>query len=300
LIVFAPVLFWNASHDWASFRFQGGRAAFAGDGPGLPLLDTIGGQAVWLLPWIWIPLLVVLFGALRRGSADPRRWLLVCLGAGPIVAFTLLAALGRRGLPHWSLPGYFMLLPALGASLKDRLERGDRWTRRWLWASAAGILFVFGLLVGQLRDGVVDRVAPDLLTRGDPTDDLLQWREPVVASLSGWGYPRAGVTIAGSDWADAAKLAYALGPAVRVVSVGDDVRGFEAVSSQRSLVGQDILLLASRSAHKIEPMIAYSPYFVHMIPLGMIQVGRPGPQGVTLTAYLCRRLLQPIPQVGHR
>lgn len=296
LIVFSPVLFWNASHAWASFRFQGGRATAAVARGGSPLLDTIAGQAAWMLPWLWVPLLGVLVGALRRCHADPRRWLLVCLGVGPIAVFTLLAALGQRGLPHWSAPGYFMLLPALGRSLQDRLARGERVARRWLWAGVVGLALVLGLLVSQLRGGWIDRLAPQLVARGDPTDDLLQWRQPVLTGLAAWGYPRAGVTIAGSDWVDAAKLAYALGPAVRVVSVGDDVRGFEYVSSQRSLVGQDMLLIARRSPHRTEPMIAYSAYFMRLVPLGLIQVGPPESRGVTLGVYLGRNLLEPLPQ----
>ena len=79
-----------------------------------PFLDDLAGQATWILPWIWIPLLVVLFAGLRTGPRDARRWLLVCLGAGPILGFTFLTMLGERGHPHWQAPGYFMLLPILG------------------------------------------------------------------------------------------------------------------------------------------------------------------------------------------
>ena len=114
-MTFLPVLVWNATHEWASFRFQGGRAVPLEETGGTTLLDSVAGQAAWTLPWVWVPLLVVLVAALRAGPPDDRRWLLGCLASGPILAFTLLAAVGARGLPHWEAPGYFMALPLLGA-----------------------------------------------------------------------------------------------------------------------------------------------------------------------------------------
>ncbi|HTD41574.1 MAG TPA: glycosyltransferase family 39 protein, partial [Mucilaginibacter sp.] len=57
-IIFAfPVLWWNYNNNWASFVFQGSRA---GTGKKFELhfnwfFRSIGGQALWLLPWIWVP-----------------------------------------------------------------------------------------------------------------------------------------------------------------------------------------------------------------------------------------------------
>src|SRR5438445_635951 len=53
-----PVLIWNYQNDWISFAFQGARA---GSGREFTLhfdwfFTSIAGQAMWLLPWIWGPL----------------------------------------------------------------------------------------------------------------------------------------------------------------------------------------------------------------------------------------------------
>lgn len=299
LLVFLPVIVWNAQNEWASIRFQGSRAVPLPGEQDTPLLDSILGQATWILPWIWIPLLGVLAVALRRGPRDPARWLLVCLGAGPVLFFTLVAALGRRGLPHWQAPGYFMLLPLLGASVAARLERRDPWVRPWLWLSAGGLACVLLVLVTHVSTGWIARVAPSALERGDPTDDLLQWR-PVVRQLRRWGYPRPGVAMVAATWADAAKLAYALGPGTPVGSVGPDPRGFEYVESQASLVGQTLLLVARRRAGTVEPMVLYGPYFDRITPLGSVAITRQGQEGVTVSAYLAEHLLRPFPPARRR
>jgi 4-amino-4-deoxy-L-arabinose transferase-like glycosyltransferase len=292
--VFLPVVVWNARHGWASIRFQGGRAVPLDARQDAPLLGSIAGQAAWMLPWIWVPLLVVMADALRRGPRAPRRWLLFCLGVGPVAFFTLVAAAGRRGLPHWEAPGYFMLLPLLGAWISEKLDGGP-WVRRWLVGSVAGLGVALALVVSEVRTGWISRAAPGLLARGDPTDDLIPWT-PVAQQLQTWGYPRRGVVIAGAIWADAAKLAYALGPDVPVASVGGDPRGFEFVRSQESVVGHDVLLVARRRSGEMEPMLVYAAYFERITPLGTIALERQGHEAVLVSAYLGERFLRPLPR----
>ena len=185
-LVFTPVLVWNATHDWASLRFQGGRAGTLDEGHGIPFLDSVGGQALWMTPWIWLPLLLALLGALRRGPRDERRFLLACLAVGPIAVFTLLTALGVRGLAHWSAPGYFFALPLLADSVARRLDRGDRWTQLWLWGSAVASALLVVVLASHALTGWLGRRTPWLFARGDPTQDLIPW-DAVASQLAAWG-----------------------------------------------------------------------------------------------------------------
>jgi 4-amino-4-deoxy-L-arabinose transferase-like glycosyltransferase len=294
ILVFSPVLYWNATHGWASFRFQGGRAQPLTPENDTPFWGSIAGQAAWMLPWIWIPLLVCLATALRRGPRDISRWFLACLGAGPILFFTAITLFGRRGLPHWQAPGYFWLLPLLGASLAQRLEARAFWTRAWLLGSVLALPLLFLLVGVQVQTGLLGRVLPALLEKGDPTVDLLSWR-PVVARLRRWGYPKPGLPIVGATWVDAAKLGYALGPKVEIASVGGDPRGFEFVTSQGSLVGRDLLLVASRRAGYPEPMVAYAPYFARITGIGTVSILRAGTEEIAVSVYLGEQLLKPVP-----
>ena len=128
LLVFSPVLIWNAQHGWVSFLFQGGRSG----APHLNLVAPfalIGLQSLLLAPWIFIPLVVLFVRALWRGPAEEKDFFLACLAAFPIVLFTLVAFWSSgRILPHWVAPGYLMLFPLLGAEVARRLDRP--WVRR--------------------------------------------------------------------------------------------------------------------------------------------------------------------------
>ena len=296
-MTFLPVLVWNATHEWASFRFQGGRAVPLEETGGTTLLDSVAGQAAWTLPWVWVPLLVVLVAALRAGPRDDRRWLLACLASGPILAFTLLAAVGARGLPHWEAPGYFMALPLLGAWVAhEGLAR--LWARRWLWGCAVGFLLVVLGLVTQARTGWLRSAAPGGFARGDPTDDLLDWTL-VAQQLRAWGFPRQGSLIAAGRWEDAAKMSYAMGPGVEVTCVGDDPRGFAFTRIPVANLGRDIVLVVRRRAGR-EPLAAYAAYFDALEFLGNVPIERGGREEITVSVYLGHRLRGPLPLLQRR
>ena len=101
-IIAIPVLVWNAENNWVSFVFQGSRA---GSNEGFTLhfdwfLRGIAGQAVWLAPWIWVPLLVVLIRSFNLGKKVPVHSFCFWTAVLPIVVFTL--------IPLWADTGYLL------------------------------------------------------------------------------------------------------------------------------------------------------------------------------------------------
>jgi 4-amino-4-deoxy-L-arabinose transferase-like glycosyltransferase len=122
VILFAPVLLWNYAHDWASLTFQGSRALPSGFSLQRAALD-LGGQLLYLLPWIALSLLFALACAMRCGARDEAGWLLACLAFAPIVAFSL-AGLWTKVLPHWPAIGW--LFTTWTAACRDRADATAR------------------------------------------------------------------------------------------------------------------------------------------------------------------------------
>jgi 4-amino-4-deoxy-L-arabinose transferase-like glycosyltransferase len=118
LAVFSPVPIWNATHGWASFAFQGDRASGLRFRPLMPI-QVLAGEALFVLPWIWLPMMILFVRGFRQNWQER---LLVWLAAPPIVAFALIAAWSsQRVLFHWAAPGYLMLFPLLGRAIAERV-----------------------------------------------------------------------------------------------------------------------------------------------------------------------------------
>ena len=245
-LLFAPVLAWNAVHGWESFAFQASRAEGWHLRP-LEPLATLGGEALFVLPWIWLPLMIVLVMALRRGPDAWRPWLLSCLALPPIVVFTAVSAwASQRVLFHWAAPGYLMLFPLLGDAVSRWLERR---AVRWAIAGTAGFV-IFGMVTvaSQVRFGwlhpVIMAVAPQ-----DPTVQAIDW-----TSLGDGLPPHALVGV--PDWRDAGKIAYALGPRVTTVCLSRDCRQFGLTLPADRFIGADFLILAPEHPERVMQSLA--------------------------------------------
>jgi 4-amino-4-deoxy-L-arabinose transferase-like glycosyltransferase len=135
LIIVSPVLIWNAQHNWVSFAYQLGNTVPRG---GLRLgnfITNIAGQFIWMFPWIFVPLVVAAWQALRAGRARERSWYCVCLALPTVAIFTIVPLWGDRGLPHWQI-----LAPPLGDQRRPAHGRIDilhcRPGRDRLWTAA--------------------------------------------------------------------------------------------------------------------------------------------------------------------
>ena len=263
VLCFVPVLVWNAENHWISFAFQGGRA----HGASLHWLApfaTLGGEALFIAPWIWLPLVGVWLSAARRGPADRPSWLLFCLGT-PMIAIFSLVALWSRGqvLFHWAAPGYMLLLPLLGAAAARSLARGEARVRWWLAGAAGVLLFAVALVGAQLRFDVWSGF-PALFRPGhNPEVLMLDWHSlrPQLADL-GIANPLFGV----SGWVDAGKLDYALEGSAPVICLGDDPHEYGLVHPASQAVGRDVVIL-ERNARLGDVRDQYGDRFERIDPL---------------------------------
>jgi 4-amino-4-deoxy-L-arabinose transferase-like glycosyltransferase len=150
---FTPVLYWNATHDWASFVFQGGRALGWQLRPAGPLLLALGTMAL-LFPWLWLVMMQTLAWRLRafRRLADVDR-LFVCVAIVPL-AFFLAVSCGRQVVMHWPMLGFMPLFCLLGVRWAEYAESEPAIARRRVAIMASVTLAIALAVVVQARFGL--------------------------------------------------------------------------------------------------------------------------------------------------
>ena len=131
------------------------------------------GEIAYLSPWLFVPLVIGLAAAWRK-RRDERRLFLVCLALPPIVVFSLTPLWGARGLPHWTMPGWFFVFALAGAWVEDQ-GIADVTLRRWALASAGLLAAVAALASVQAATGWPMRLLPLRPGVADPTLEAFDW-----------------------------------------------------------------------------------------------------------------------------
>lgn len=288
-LLFAPVIAWNAGHDWISLRFQGGRALGSWTPrPDLALL-AVAGQMLYLTPWIWAFLALGLWRSWRDrrllGGFDR-----LCLAVA-VVPLALVGgvALFRPVLPHWSLIAAATLFPRLGRDWADALaDRPRRAVRRAAFVLAVPLL-LGGLLVGQARQGWLRPVLPPA---ADPTLEFVGW-DQIADRLRPHLGP--GTFVFTRYWFQSGHLARELGPAVpvRCYSAGD-ARGFAFWSGPGDEVGRDGLLVSIGESLVVEPA-CFESWFARLEPLDDFAIDRAGQPLVRVQITRCVGQTRPFP-----
>lgn len=280
LLVFSPVVAWNAQNGWASFAFQGGRAIGGLTPRPDYLMAAIGAQAVYLFPWIWLPLMVVGW-RLARGWGDrddERGRLALCLSVAPLAAFTAVACF-RPVLPHWGLVGVLPLFPALGRGIADRWRIDPSRTRRRVAFASAFSVLLLALTVAEYRRGWLQR-GPDgglgvLTAKTDPTADSYGW-DQVADRLDRLGLlddPRTFLFT--HTWYHSAHLAHATKLRRPVACYNlEDARGFAFWSDPSDWLGRDGVMVMINDDYT--PFSFYERWFRGFQALDDFEVARAG------------------------
>jgi Dolichyl-phosphate-mannose-protein mannosyltransferase len=283
-IIFLPIVVWNAEHGWVSFLFQGGRidGAFRPFGP----IATLGGEAAFLLPWIWAPLIVCGLTAVRRGPSDRKGWLLVCLAA-PAIAVFAVAALWGNVLYHWAAPGYLMLLPLLGDAVA-RYWQQSRLVRLWLLGTAAFVAFGTAVLASEVRFNWLPAVIGDFPDGKDPSLEVVDWTS-LRQDLAGRGLLyKPGLVVAALRWSDAGKIDYALEGRVPVICLGPDAHQYELIARRDDYAGSDVLIVGRTSLEYVVGQYWFLFDRIESIaPATVFHAGRPA---VQLNLFIGHRL----------
>ncbi len=149
LIAFSPVLIWNITNDWPSFRFhlmdRHSSAGFTLRNAG----QLVGGQFLYVSPLYLIALLWAVWAGLKRAIAGDRRYAVLTAFSAPVlIFFYIICAWTNESEPHWPAFGYLsaiIIMAAVGLELWDRggSDKARRAMRYFITAAGlAAIMFI--------------------------------------------------------------------------------------------------------------------------------------------------------------
>ncbi|CAP57095.1 glycosyltransferase family 39 protein [Gluconacetobacter diazotrophicus] len=248
LLLFLPVIGWNAAHHWASFVRQGGRAGDWRPARAVQFLGELaGGQVGLATPLVALFFAGGLWQALRRAWRDDAAALLACWTVPAIVVFVQ-HALGDRVQANWPV----LLYPGLAIAAASLTWR--------FWGPASALGFVLTLLVY-----VQSTLSPVALS---PHLDI------TLRQMAGWqdlaraadGMAPSGGFIAADEYGLASELALAL-PRRPVIGIEPRWALFDL---PRAAGGQQgIFLCSERRLRTVDP----TP-FSRMTRIGTLARGR--------------------------
>ena len=269
LAAFAPVLGWNASHDWASFARQGGRVGEWEPGRALQFVGELVAGQIGLAT----PLLAVMFAAgmavsLRRAvGRDPGWSLLAALLAVPSLVF-LEHALGDRVQANW--PSLLYPPAAIAAA---GLAGGWRQLR----APAAGLGF---LLTGLVWTQAIWAPAR-LPSPWDVTLLRLGGWESMATSVGAAARAEGAAYVVADNYGLAAELAWRLPPDIPLLALEPRWTWFDLPDAMGFVAGQTGLMLRS-DRRGDQP---HTSDFAHPERLGLIDRTRDGMVAERLRLY---------------
>lgn len=178
MLVFAPVILWNADHHWVSFIKQLGRARIEDFRP-VFIGELIPTQVVFATPAVWLLGAMGLYALCQRRAGALAVRVLVNTMFWTIVAYFVWHSLHARVEANWFAPVYpaFAIAAAVAAHLVEWAPREARvanFCRRW---AAPGGIVMFALLVVQANTGMLSGYRRDATVRSVGVG----WRETAAA-----------------------------------------------------------------------------------------------------------------------
>ena len=166
LLIFSPVILWNADHHWVSFIKQLGRGEVVDFRPGF-IAELIPTQIAFATPLVFILGAMGLYALARRDGGALASRALINAMFWTITLYFLWHSLHARVEANWFAPVYPPL--AIAAAAAANVTRWERIPQHVVdfclrWASAVGILMFAGLIV-QASTGILTGYRRDATVR---------------------------------------------------------------------------------------------------------------------------------------
>ncbi len=166
LLVFSPVIVWNANHDWITFKHTAGQTHIE-EGIQISLksfFEFFGSQFGVITPLLLILMAVSVWRLRKRREGAFLFWFSI-----PVFAFFLLKSMQAKVQANWALPGYLSCIIAFSAFYMRRF-----------YPEARGIKILIATAI--LLSAIVTAVAhyPSILNlpvKLDPTSRVRGWKD---------------------------------------------------------------------------------------------------------------------------
>ncbi|HYP63002.1 MAG TPA: glycosyl transferase, partial [Acidocella sp.] len=241
-------------------------------------------EALFLLPWIWLPAVGLMLRGFWRGPAERTGWLLSWASVVPVVLFAVVGLWSStRILYHWAAPGYLMLFPVLGdwaAKLRPMLRNTVAQVSAVLLAGA--VLF----MAAELSLDFIPHLNRVFAPGKSPLLQAVDW-DSLAAQI-----PPHVDAVAAQRWFDAGKVGYALRDVPVAITVfGADPHEFGFSVPPASLVGKTVLLLAM-PGNVTDSYNRYAPYFRTLKPGPALTVMHHGAVLLVIPTFIGTDLLR--------
>jgi 4-amino-4-deoxy-L-arabinose transferase-like glycosyltransferase/membrane-associated phospholipid phosphatase len=166
ILIFSPVIMWNAGHDWVTLRHTAGQAHMA-NGIRISLksfIDFIGSQLGVITPLLFILMSISVWKLREERNGKFLFWFSV-----PVFVFFLLKSLQAKVQANWALPGYITGVIAFSAFYIKGFYSHSKGKR---------ILIGTAVFLSLIVTGVAHyHSVLDLPAKMDPASRLIGWRE---------------------------------------------------------------------------------------------------------------------------
>jgi len=304
IVMALPVLWWNYNNGWVSFIFQGSRAGANTEHFKLHFdwfFRSIGGQALWLLPWIWFPTIRQLFVSYKLRTQLLAYSFSFWMSILPIVFFTVVTLWANLQFHfHWQAPGYMMLFIPLGFAIDKSVNAagtGSRLTRRWLNFSVLFTIITITVLTMHMVTGFWQWYGPKWVVHhfhGDNTDPTIQGIDynDIQTRFEKEGWLQNPNIFAGSDrWWLMGKVDWVLKGKKDIVVFDKDPRNLAFLVNPKTLIGKDAVVIQDGYPGDVPANV--KPFFDSVKQLPDIEITRSGIVEYRLQVYYCTRFHVP-------
>ncbi len=234
LLMIVPVFYWNLTHNWISFRYQGGHVFGTLATSAKNFFESIAAQVGAYSPFLFVVAVYGFFKVWRREETYLR---LAVLFGGTLIVFFMVTSLYERTLPHWPSVFYLLFIPVGAYHL---FTSQKKWQRYFVYVAIGFSLFATLFAYTELAGKFIR--LPDYKS---PFRDIYGYRDMAaqaddILKKHPSERPKA---LAVTNWTEGSRVMYYNLPYGHDVFILDDRKDQFDVWQKKSPHGYDLLFL---------------------------------------------------------